>query len=87
MKHAAGNPVIKQKYSLRYIKNWDVFKQILEDRLDNRQSAFKEMTVAEQERFIVDQMKKVGSSGPGNPNKKKERFLSSCLRSWRKRKE
>ena len=39
------------------------------------------MTVAEQERFIVDQMKKVGSSGPGNPNKKEERFLSSCLRS------
>ena len=63
MKHAAGNPVIKQKNSLRYIKNWDVFKQILEDRLDNRQ------------------MKKVGSLGPGNPNKKEERFLSSCLRS------
>ena len=81
MKHAAGNPVIKQKNSLRYIKNWDVFKQILEDRLDNRQGAFKEMTVAEQERFIVDQMKKVGSLGPGNPNKKEERFLSSCLRS------
>ena len=30
------------------------------------------MTVAEQERFIVDQMKKVGSSGLGNPNKKEE---------------
>jgi len=41
MKHAAGNPVIKQKNSLRYIKNWDVFKQILEDRLDNRQVPLK----------------------------------------------
>ena len=88
MKHAAGNSVVKQKNSLRYIKNWDVFKQILEDRLDNRQGAFKEMTIAEQERFIVDQMKKVGSSVcPGNQNKKEESFLSSRLRSTLEKKK
>ena len=82
MKHAVDNPVIKQKNILRYIKNWDVFKQILEDRLANRQDAFKEMTVAEQERFLVDQMKKVGSSVcPGKQSKKEENFFSSRLRS------
>lgn len=80
MKQASSSTQLKPRNNLKYIKKWSAFKELLDVRLGNRQEQFREQTVSEQERFLVDQMKKVGFSvSPDNQNEKREKLVSSRL--------
>ena len=72
-------PSSKKKANLlRYIKKWDVYKNIMEQRL-NKQSNFKQLGVSEQERWLKKQMNIAGHSSTVRNNMAKTKKFKTSL--------